>query len=245
MNKTDKKSSLYIERHLPLAVIMVVATVCFFTFADSLTFSAIKEHRQELILYRDTNYLLTSVVFMLAYIVIVSFSLPGATVASLTGGFLFGLFPGTLFNICSATIGATAIFIAVRMGLGEYLTRKVELGSPTVKRMRKRLKENEISILFLLRLIPAIPFFAANIIPALAGVNLPKFIFTTFFGIIPGTIIYTWVGAGLGEVFSGGETPDLGIIFEWYILGPILGLCVLATFPIVFKVISKRRGADY
>ncbi|MBK5932489.1 hypothetical protein CCR78_00540, partial [Rhodovulum imhoffii] len=50
-----------------------------------------------------------------------------------------------------------------------------------------------------------------------------------------------WVGVGLGEVFSRGETPDLSIIFEPYILGPIMGLAVLAALPIVLRA---RREKD-
>ena len=50
-----------------------------------------------------------------------------------------------------------------------------------------------------------------------------------FSGIIPGAVVYTSVGAGLGAVFARGETPDLGIIFEPQILLPILGLCALAA----------------
>ena len=68
------------------------------------------------------------------------------------------------------------------------------------------------------------PFFLANLIPAALGVSLGRFAFTTFFGIMPGGLVYTSVGAGLGEVFARGETPNLGLLFEPQILGPILGL---------------------
>ena len=70
------------------------------------------------------NYLLTVLGFIAAYVVIVAFSLPGATIATLTGGFLFATFPGALFNVTAATIGATIIFLAARWGLGEKLAAK-------------------------------------------------------------------------------------------------------------------------
>jgi len=97
-------------------------------------------------------------------------------------------------------------------------------------------------VLFLIRLVPAVPFFVANIIPALVGVPVSRFVVTTFFGIIPGGVVFTWVGAGLGEVFARGETPDLGIIFEPHILGPILGLCVLAALPMLVKALRRMGG---
>ena len=110
-------------------------------------------------------------------------------------------------------------------------------------RIRDGLRENEVSYLLLMRLVPAIPFFLANLAPAFLGVGLRNFAFTTFFGIMPGSIVYTSVGSGLGEVFARGETPNLGIIFEPHILGPILGLCALAALPIVIKHFTKKKDA--
>ena len=93
------------------------------------------------------------------------------------------------------------------------------------------------------RIMPwAYAFFVANLLPALVGVALGPYVFTTFFGIMPGTVVYTWVGAGLGEVFARGDTPDLGIIFEPMILGPILGLCALALLPIVIRAVRGKEG---
>jgi uncharacterized membrane protein YdjX (TVP38/TMEM64 family) len=73
------------------------------------------------------------------------------------------------------------------------------------------------------------------------GVPLSRFVVTTFLGIIPGAVVYTSVGAGLGEVFARGESPDLGIIFEPQILLPILGLAALAALPILVKAVRGRK----
>lgn len=91
-----------------------------------------------------------------------------------------------------------------------------------------------------MRLVPAFPFFVANLVPALVGTGLRRFTWTTFVGIIPGGVVYTWVGSGLGEVFARGEAPNLGIIFEPKILTPILTLCALSALPILLKAIKNR-----
>ena len=93
-------------RRLPLIGILLVAAIGAFTLRDYLSFDALAQNREALIAFRDANYLLTVLGFILAYVVIVAFSLPGATIATLTGGFLFATFPGALFNITGATIGA-------------------------------------------------------------------------------------------------------------------------------------------
>ena len=97
-------------------------------------------------------------------------------------------------------------------------------------------------MLFLIRLVPVVPFFVANLLPAMLGVRLPVFVLTTFFGIIPGAIVYTWVGSGLGEVFEMGQTPDLSIIWDWQILGPILALCALSLLPAILKRFRGNGG---
>ena len=229
-------------RKLPLIAILTVAVVGAFTLRDYLTFDALAQNREALIAFRDANYLLTVLAFIAAYVVIVAFSLPGATIATLTGGFLFATFPGALFNITAATIGATLIFLAARWGLGEKLAARMDGSEGAVKKIKTAIDENQWEALFLIRLVPAVPFFVANLVPALVGVSLFRFVVTTFFGIIPGAVVYTSVGAGLGEVFARGETPNLGIIFEPHILLPILGLCALAALPILIKAVRGKKG---
>lgn len=227
-------------RRLPLITILIVAAVGAFTLRDVLTFDMLRENRVALLEFRDANYAATVVLFMLTYIVFVAFSLPGATLATLTGGFLFATFPGALFNVTAATIGATLLFLAARWGLGDRLAARMEASDGTVRRLKNGIDENQWSMLFLIRLVPAVPFFVANLVPALVGVPLNRFVISTFLGIIPGGVVYTSVGAGLGQVFERGETPNLGIIFEPHILLPLLGLCALAALPVVIKAL--RRG---
>ncbi len=239
MTETDEKPGL--GRRLPIIAILVVAAVGAFTLGDYLSFEALAENREQLIAFRDANYLATVLAFMAVYVTIVAFSLPGATVATLTGGFLFATFPGALFNVLAATMGATIIFLAARWGLGERLAAKMDASEGRVHRIKQGIDENQWSMLFLIRLVPAVPFFVANLLPALVGVPLWRYVVTTFLGIIPGAVVYTSVGAGLGEVFARGETPNLGIIFEPQILLPILGLCALAALPIVLKTARGKK----
>ena len=229
-------------RRLPLIIIAVVAVLGFVFLRDNLTFDALAENREALIAFRDANYLLTALSFIAIYIVIVGFSLPGATIATLTGGFLFATFPGALFNVIGATVGAAAIFLAARWGFGEKLGAKLEGSDGIVKKIKDGIDENQWSMLFLIRLVPAVPFFMANLIPSFLEVPLRRFVVSTFFGIMPGTVVFTSVGAGLGEVFARGESPDLGIIFEPAILFPILGLSVLAALPIAIKAVRGKKG---
>lgn len=227
-------------RRLPLIIVAIVAVAGAVLLRDQLSFEALAANREALVAFRDAHYVATLAAFMAAYVAIVAFSLPGATIATLTGGFLFATFPGAVFNILSATVGATLIFLAAKWGLGDRLAARMEAGEGTVKRLKDGIDENQWSFLFLMRLVPAVPFFVANLVPALVGVPLHRFVVSTALGIVPGAVVYTSVGAGLGEVFARGEAPDLGVIFEPRILLPILGLCLLALLPVIVKAVRGK-----
>ena len=229
-----------LKKKLPLIALVVVAGLAYWQFGDYLSFQTLADNREGLIAWRDSNYFVAALVYIGLYIAVVSFSIPGGVFLTLGGGFLFGVLTGTLLTVVSATIGATAIFLAAKTGLGDSLQAKLEgNGEGRLAKMQAGLKENEISYLFLMRLVPAVPFWFANLAPAFLGVSLRTYVVTTFFGIMPGTAVFVWVGSGLGEVFARGGVPDLGIIFEWQILGPILALSALSALPIILKKFRK------
>ena len=115
-----------LARSLPLVTVILVAISGPFLLGDRLSFDALADHRERLIDFRDAHYWATVTGFIAAYVVIVLFSLPGATVATLTGGFLFATFPGVFYNIAAATIGATGLFLAARWGLGNWLAARMD-----------------------------------------------------------------------------------------------------------------------
>jgi uncharacterized membrane protein YdjX (TVP38/TMEM64 family) len=228
-------------RRLPFLVILATAVIGAIALRDDLSFETLARHRDSLLAFRDTHYLAAVLGFLAVYVGIVALSLPGGTVATLTGGFLFGLFPGVLYNVAGAGTGAVLVFLAARTGFGDALARKLDAAGGKAAKLQAALRENEWSVLFLMRLVPLVPFFICNLIPAFVGTSLLRFAVSTFVGIIPGALVFTSVGAGLGEVFARGEAPDLGIIFTPPVLLPLLGLAALAALPMVLKAVKGGR----
>lgn len=231
-----------LTRKLPFLLILAAALAGFLLLRDNISFDTLAENREDLLAFRDSHYALASMGFILAYLIIVAFSLPGATIATLTGGFLFGLFPGTLYNVMGASLGAVAVFLAARAGFGADLARKLQSATGPVARLQNNLQENQWSALLIMRLVPVLPFFLANLIPAFLGIKVLPFAVTTALGIIPGALVFTSVGSGLGDVFARGETPDLGLVFSAPVLFPLLGLAALAALPILIKSLRKKDG---
>ena len=116
-----------------------------------------------------------------------------------------------------------------------------EQGKSRASVLRAALAANEWEVLFLMRVTPIVPFFAANLIPALLNIRLDRFALTTAVGIIPGALVLTSIGAGLGEVFETGGAPDFGVFLEPYVVGPVVGLVALGVLPILIRSLRKKE----
>lgn len=228
-----------LRRAAPLAALLIGALAAAVFASDYLSFEALAANREALLAWRDSNYLAAISVYALVYVVMVAFSAPGAVWMTIAGGFLFGVAAATPTVVIAATVGATAIFLAAKHGLGDMLREKA---SGWLRRFEDGVRENDVSFMLVMRLVPAVPFFIANVIPAFLGVRTGTYVWTTLVGIIPGAAVYASVGAGLGEVFEAGETPDIGVIFEPHVFLPLLGLAALAALPTAYKLIKKQRA---
>ena len=236
------KSRSSFARRAPLVLLALGAALAWWQFSDLLNFETLANNRESLLAWRDSNYLVAALAYVGVYVLVVGFSIPGGVFLTLAGGFLFGLVASTILTVIGATLGAVAIYTAVRLGFGDALYAKMAQSQGKLAKFERGLRANEISYLFLMRLVPVVPFFVANIAPALLGVGYRNYVFTTFFGIIPGTAVFASVGAGLGAVFAAGQTPDLGVIFEWPVLGPLLGLAALSLLPVFIRALRGREA---
>lgn len=232
-----------LRRCAPLLLVVVAGVLGATLLRDVLSIQGLREHGEALAAWRDRNYPLAALTYVALYVAVVALALPGASVMTLAGGLLFGWAAGASLTVGAATSGAVCIFLAVRHGFGNPLRARlaVESRQGLLARVDRGVRANAASYLLLMRLVPAVPFFVANVVPAFLGVRLRVFALTTFFGIIPGTLFYAWIGAGLGEAFAGGEMRGAGLLLEPVFLGPVLGLCALAALPVVLRRTTPRR----
>ena len=238
-DKPEKKSGFSAGRVVPL-VLLAVGLAAFFVFDlnQYVSLDALKTHRETLQSWVVNYGVLTAAIFMLVYALAVAFSVPGAVFITIAGGFMFGPYLGTVYVVVGATIGAVGVFLAAKYALGDVLRARA---GPAIKRMEAGFRENEMSYLLILRLVPLFPFWLVNLVPAFLGVSLRTYTIGTLLGIIPGAFVYALVGDGAGAVLDAGGDLNLGIIFEPRFLAPIIGLAVLACIPIVYKKIRGRK----
>jgi uncharacterized membrane protein YdjX (TVP38/TMEM64 family) len=234
-------SGALIKRVLPV-LILLAGIAAFFGLGvhNYVTFDALRQHRGELMAFVAGMPVMAALLYLLVYAGVIAFSLPGGAVLTLTGGFLFGNLLGTALTVVAATIGATLLFVAARTALGDVLRAKA---GPFLARMEEGFKENALSYMLVLRLIPAFPFFVVNLVPAFLGVPLRTYVIGTFLGIIPGTFVFSSIGAGLGSIFDSMQEFTLMGALTPQVLTALIGLAVLSLVPIAYKKLKARKSA--
>jgi uncharacterized membrane protein YdjX (TVP38/TMEM64 family) len=227
---------------LPVALLVIGLIAAYqFGVLDYLSFESLRDNRAFLQDWVATQGLVAGLTFMAIYAIAVALSLPAGAPLTISGGFLFGAVFGTTYVVTGATIGAVILFLAARYAFYDLLHAKA---GNAIRKMEDGFKEDALSYLLVLRLVPLFPFWLVNLVPAFLGVKLRTYTLGTFFGIIPGTLVYVSIGDGLGAVFDRGEVPDLSVIFEPRIITPIVGLAVLAMIPVVYKRIKAKKAAQ-
>lgn len=230
-----------LKRLLPVAVILLALAAFFALDLDRFfTIETLRENREFLRAHVEANYAAAIIAFILAYTAATAISVPGASALTIFGGFLFGLWAGTGAVIIAATTGAFVVYSVARTSFGDRLRGRA---SGFLARMEAGFKENELSYMFLLRLVPIFPFWAINVAAGLLNVRPRNFLIGTLFGMIPGTFVYVSIGHGLGSVFDAGQDISLsGVLFRPETLIPILGLAALAAAPIILKRVKRSRS---
>ena len=198
-------------------------------FQDFLTFEVLSKNKKILLSWVEQRVLWSVLIFSLFYIVVVVFSAPFATILTVSGGFVFGAVLGSFLSVMSASFGATLLFLLIKSKFGHYFELKIE-DNESLKYIRVGIEKNLWSYLLLIRLVPIVPFWIANIAPALLGVKGLTYAVTTFFGILPATIFYSYIGSTIDTSFSG-TSPDLSVYSKIEFIIPVSGLILLTIIP--------------
>jgi len=211
-----------------------IAAFVFFDLGQYITLASLKENKEVLKAYTQENYGLTVVLFVAIYAIQTGLSLPGATILTLAGGFLYGTFFGALIVNLGATSGAALAFMVSR-----YLLR-----DPIEKKFGKRLAgiqsgftNNAFSYLLTLRLIPLFPFFLVNLASGMTRIKLSTYMFATAIGILPGSIVYTNAGKQLGQINSLKDIASPGVLGAFVLLG------LLSLVPVFYNKYKKASAA--
>ncbi|HEX2056398.1 MAG TPA: TVP38/TMEM64 family protein [Nitrospiraceae bacterium] len=215
-------------------MVLLAAGIGLFLYFDLgryLSLGALKANRDRLLAFTEANYLAAAGLFIVLYCAVTGLSLPGATIMTLAGGFLFGSVPGMVYVNMGATSGATIAFLASRYLLRDWVEQKfgAKLGP-----IQEGFAKNAFSYLMTLRLIPLFPFFLVNLLSGLTRVNLGTYVAATALGIVPGSFVYAYAGRQLGTLNSLKEIASPNVLLAFTLLG------LLALVPVLYKKMVKQ-----
>jgi len=229
---TETKSGLNAGKiAVILAIGVAVAAFFYFDLGRFLSLQALKDNRDDLLSFTESHVAVAAALFVLAYVAVTGFSLPGAVILTLAGGFLFGFVWGTLFVNVGATTGATLAFLSSRYLLRDWVERKF---GKWLGPVQQGFTNNAFSYLLTLRLIPLFPFFVVNLVSGLTRMNVGTYVVATALGIIPGSFVYAYAGRQLGTINSLKDIASPGVIGAFVLLG------LLALVPSLYKKWSGK-----
>ena len=221
---------------LGLLALFVGVVVAFFALGGQhyLTLETIKSNRDALLAFTGQHYVGALAIAFLVYAGAVAFSLPGGLLLSLTTGFIFGRWVGTVLVVFAATLGAAIVFLAARYIFADAARKRLGAWG---EKINAGFTQNAFSYLLFLRLVPVFPFFLVNLAPAFTSIPLRTYVLATFAGIIPGSFVFVNLGQTLGRIESlqglvSGET-----------LGAFALLGVFALVPVAIRAYRTRRDA--
>ncbi|MFI3197598.1 MAG: FAD-dependent oxidoreductase [Methylococcaceae bacterium] len=206
-----------VSRTLLLVVIAVLLAAFFmFDLQQYLTLEALKSKQAVIESYRITHPRLAIFIYSLIYITVTGLSLPGATVLTLAGGAVFGLFWGSVIVSFASTIGATLAFLAARFLFRDAV--KSRFGS-RLQEIDDGVNREGAFYLFTLRLIPLFPFFLINLAMGLTALKTRTFYWVSQVGMLTGTLVYVNAGTQLAKLDSLSGIVSPGLLGSFVLLG--------------------------
>ena len=238
--ETEKKSAPIWLRLWPVYLIAGGMALAFSQgWHQYLTLESLSENAVWLDSMVQENLVLVLAAYVAIYAAAVAFIIPGSAL-TIAGGFLFGLYIGTPATIIAATFGASILFFAAKTSIGGILRQRA---GPFLQKMEAGFNQNALSYMFALRLIPLFPFAVVNIAPALLGAKYRDYFITTFFGIIPGTLAYTWIGSAIKETLLAGGDVNISTLAANFVPA-FIALGVVALIPVAYQKLFGNKAVS-
>lgn len=177
-------------------------------------------------------------IFILLYILSTVFLLPGSAL-TLGAGAVFGVVRGSVIVSIAATLGATAAFLAGRYIARGWVEKKIQ-GSEKFKAIDESVAREGWKIVGLTRLSPAFPFTLLNYAYGITKVSLKDYFLASWIGMMPGTVMYVYIGSLAGDIASlgAGHADEPPGTAQWTIR--IIGLAATIAVTLYVTKIAKN-----
>ena len=223
------------RRRVWLFAAAVALVVLFFALGlnQYLTLEGLKQSRDALAAYYLQYPWALIAAYFAAYVLITALSVPGATVMTLAGGALFGLYTGSVIVSFASSSGATLAFLASRYLLHDTVQQRF---GDRLAAINAGIRKDGALYLFTLRLVPLFPFFVINLAMGLTPLRTWTFYWVSQLGMLAGTLVYVNAGTRLAEIQRLSDILSPGLLMSFALLG---------VFPLLAKkiaaLVTRRR----
>jgi uncharacterized membrane protein YdjX (TVP38/TMEM64 family) len=145
-----------------------------------------------------------------------------ANVITITNGLVFGPLWGGLLSWTTMLIASSVCFVLSKI-LGKPFASRVV--GKSLEKAEGFFNEYGLQAVFLVRIMPFVPFDAVSFGAGLVGVPYLKFIFATAVGIIPSVLIYSYIGSRVAAAY-------------WWILIGVLSISLLVLI-LASRILKK------
>jgi len=212
-------------------IALLIAGIYAFGLGDYLSLDALKAKSDDFAAYYAANPWQTSLWFFLIYTVSTAVSIPGASILTLAGGAVFGLWWGVVLVSFASTIGASLAFLLSRYVLKETVQTKF---SDKLADINAGIEKEGAFYLFTLRLIVVFPFWLINLLMGLTPLKLRTYFWVSQLGMFPATILFVNAGTQLAKIEQLSDIMSPAIAISFALLG---------VFPLIAKAIPNMvRG---
>ena len=176
------------------------------------------------------------VFFIVLYILATVLFLPGL-IPTMAAGLLFGVLQGTLLVSISSISGATLAFLIGRYLAREWVAGKIQ-GNQKFEAIDVAVAQEGWKIVGLTRLSPVFPFNLLNYTFGLTQVSLKDYFLASWIGMLPGTVMYVYIGSLAGDLATLGSGERSRTPAEWALY--VVGLVATVVLTLYITRIAQR-----
>ena len=220
-----------------LLTIIVILWTIYFLNKDFFQLQTLFSNLEIIQNYILQNFFISIFIFIFSYSFLIMCNFPFASLLSMVSGFLFGTWIGGAISIVGGTIGAFTVFLIAKFFFLDLIKIKF---LNKYSHIENHFNKNDLELMILIRIIPAIPFFLQNLFLAGLGANNKKFFYTTLIGLAPWSFIYGSLGQGLEEIFINKTKLSISLIAKPEYLIPLGFMAFLIIMIILFKKKFKK-----
>ncbi len=233
MTKSSKIKILLGSLYLIIIIVFLWYFFSYFTIKELTSYDFFKNHRDYLADVKDSNIMLSSILFFIFtvfWVLMLGFGSP----ILLLAGFIFGKWLGSLLAVFALSTGATFVYIFSNFYLKDLVKEKF---SKKFNYLNEKFKKNEFNFFLIYRFVGGIPFAISNILPVLFNVKIKNYFFGSVIGMYPQILVWVSLGSGIEKIIDQNLEPPtfMQLLMSKEIYIPILALFVILLLALALK----------